>query len=278
MYNDDSGIMISFQRLLPYLQQLYTEDCAVTFSDRDKIIEYLPGKKVKANTKPGDTLGPQWAVSQAIQNGKRTVVHIDKAVLGVSVIAKAIPIFDDENNIIGAVSVAETTEKFEEMKEMSKILINSIESTASTAEEIAAQSQQLAGISQQIAGMIAQSGQRVSDTDQIIHFIKGIAGQTNLLGLNAAIEAARVGEQGRGFGVVAEEIRKLAADSISSVNTIVTSLKLIQQDSGAIASQIKEIDNSATQIAVAVAELANTAQELNNLSQKLDRIVKSLEY
>lgn len=277
MYKGDSCIMDSFQRLVPYLQQLCGEDCAITFSDCDKIIEYLPGKKVKANTKSGDPLGPKWAVSQAIQSGKRTVVHIDRSILGVSVIAKAIPIFDDENNIIGAISFAETTEKLEEMKEMSKTLIKSIENTASTAEEIAAQSQQLAGISQQMSQMIAQSGQRVRDTDQIIHFIKGIAGQTNLLGLNAAIEAARVGEQGKGFGVVAEEIRKLAADSISSVNRIVNSMELIQQDSGAIASQIKDIDNGAGQIANAVAELANTAQELNTLSQKFAMMVNNLE-
>lgn len=115
------------------------------------------------------------------------------------------------------------------------------------------------------------------DTDQIIHFIKGIAGQTNILGLNAAIEAARVGEPGKGFGVVAEEIRKLAADSLSSVERIVTSMKLIQQDSGVIAGQIKDIDNGAGQIADAVAELANTAQELYTLSQRFATMVNNLE-
>lgn len=63
-------------------------------------------------------------------------MHIDKAILGVSVIAKAIPIFDEKNNIIGAISFAESTEKLEEMKEMSETLIKSIEITAATAEEI----------------------------------------------------------------------------------------------------------------------------------------------
>jgi methyl-accepting chemotaxis protein len=277
MDRDNSCIMDSFQRLLPYFQQLCGEDCAITFSDRNKIIEYLPGKKVKANTKSGDPLGPSWAVSQAMQNGKRTVIHIDKSILGISVVAKAIPIFDNENNIIGAISFAETTEKLEEMKQMSETLIKSIEITAATTEEIAAQSQQLAGISQQMSQMMAQSGQRVRDTDQIVHFIKGIAGQTNLLGLNAAIEAARVGEQGKGFGVVAEEIRKLAADSISSVNRIVNSMELIQKDSSEIESHIKDVDNSAGQIAGAIAELANAAQELNSLSQKFAMMVNNLE-
>lgn len=64
-----------------------------------------------------------------------------------------------------------------------------------------------------------------NNTKQITEFIKQIAAQTNLLGLNAAIESARAGEQGKGFTVVSEEVRKVASNSATAVFNIEKSIK-----------------------------------------------------
>lgn len=74
---------------------------------------------------------------------------------------------------------------------------------------------------------------------QLVHVIKEIAGQTNLLALNASIEAARAGEAGRGFSVVAEEIRKLAEQVGSSVVNISSIVKGIQEESNAVAGSLE---------------------------------------
>ncbi|MCC6531439.1 MAG: methyl-accepting chemotaxis protein [Burkholderiales bacterium] len=99
------------------------------------------------------------------------------------------------------------------------------------------------------AAMITLLGQRSSEISGIAGVIKDIAEQTNLLALNAAIEAARAGEQGRGFAVVADEVRKLAERTSTATAQIEDMIGSIQQE---IAGAVERLQHGSTQVSAGV--------------------------
>ncbi|HWR45458.1 methyl-accepting chemotaxis protein [Sporomusa sp.] len=97
--------------------------------------------------------------------------------------------------------------------------------------------------------MIHALGDKSRQIGQIVDVITGIAGQTNLLALNAAIEAARAGEQGRGFAVVADEVRKLAEQSESAAREIAGIIQAIQSET---VETVNAIDKGGREVAAGV--------------------------
>lgn len=111
--------------------------------------------------------------------------------------------------------------------------------------------------------------ERAKDTGEIIDIIKHISSQTNLLGLNAAIEAARAGDSGRGFSVVAKEIRKLSDTSRQSIDKIGNIMKDMSEG-------IKEIDLGLNTLNVVSQNQSAALQEITASLDQLKGIMASL--
>ncbi|RBH37533.1 methyl-accepting chemotaxis protein, partial [Pseudomonas sp. MWU13-2860] len=107
-------------------------------------------------------------------------------------------------------------------------------------QEASSSLEQIAGALNTTATVINTLGQRSQEIGGIVSVITSIAEQTNLLALNAAIEAARAGEQGRGFAVVADEVRNLASRTRQATDEISGMIHSIQQETGNAISTMEQ--------------------------------------
>lgn len=112
--------------------------------------------------------------------------------------------------------------------------------------------------------------------NEVMDFIKAISDQTQMLGLNAAIEAARAGTAGAGFGVVAEEIRKLSASSKETVVKIKEFTHLITASVDKTVTMGEETTSTVTQQATAIEEVTNSVQEISLFTEQINDLANKM--
>lgn len=266
----DSSILSALLIIGPLLKDMFYDDVCVSINNCHKVLAYYPGKTFDLQTKVGMPVDKNWLIATAMKERRKIIREQDRSVVGIPYIGIALPLIDPQGNVVGGLSILQSIEKSVQLQEMANKLKDFISNLTSTIEEVSAESEELTVTTEELASISDQTTLQVNETKEVALLIDKIYKKVNLIGLNAAIEAARVGAAGNGFKVVANEIRNLAAQSAESLKSINKILSDIRNGIGSLDEGVKMISTSTENQASALDSIAKEVEHVNELSTDLN--------
>ena len=264
----------------PIISQLFEGNAAINICDKKQCIYALDGKNSKAPMYMGQVIDNNVmnknGINENIYKRKKSISSIyDKKNYGFSFKAIAVPIINEEKEALGWFGVSVNMEEYEEIITATEELKNSLKETKLTASEIANGAVHLSEKLNFLIENTENTEKLISEGSEALKLIENISKQSNLLGLNAAIESSRAGEYGKGFSVVAGEMRKLATNSVEASKKISAALTQMSNSIKAITQTISEVGQISTNQATGLEELSATVEEISLNSEVLVEHVKA---
>ncbi|HWP97824.1 MAG TPA: methyl-accepting chemotaxis protein [Syntrophomonadaceae bacterium] len=266
----------AFDKFAPIIIDSQPEGAWVGVSDLEKVMYRMGSDKFDLDITVGTPVKDVETALQAIQTRRRVQIDVNTRKYG-NIRTLAVPIIDDDSGeVVGSFGITVPRNLARDLQEMAGKLSSNTQEMASVMQEIAASAGEINITEIKLADVIKAVQQNAANITEVLVFTKSVADQTKMLGLNAAIEAARAGEMGRGFGVVAEEIRKLSDQSKQTADEIGKLIRAIDikvqeavEASQGTVKQSQEQAAATEEVTASVMEMAEVAEKLILLAETL---------
>ena len=257
-------------------KELLGPEIAIGVTDHEKYLYYEPGRVLDLGIKMNDPIKEGSLASKVLKGKTRIAAKIGRELFGVAFLGLGVVLRNNENEVMGTLVLGQPTTTQDTLLNNAQKLEGSIDVINQTTTGLSSASQQLTATASNLCEQAHTITNNVKKTDVVLSLIKDVASQTHLLGLNAAIEAARAGDQGRGFGVVSEEIRKLAAKTNGSVKEITEILSMIKSAVEDLGQQINQIAAVSEEQSVSIEEINVSLNMIAQMSKGLYLVAEEL--
>ncbi|MDE6700160.1 MAG: hypothetical protein K2K10_03990 [Acetatifactor sp.] len=260
---------------LGIIRQLYDKDVIISVLDKDKVVQ---GFSLPPGIPPQAEVGsvfedPSGIFDEVISKGITKHNYLPKEVMGFPVEGNLVPI-KDGGQVVGCVICTYSVEGREKVREIATSFQESIQAIDSSVQDVVGGIETLFSMLTSMSKMTLDVEQDVNAAADVVNKINNNASHSNILALNASIEAARSGEAGRGFAVVATEMGKLAKDSGNSATEIKTTLSAIVSHLQAIMNSIKEANDVAKSYMDNISSIKSVLEQTISLASELENDVK----
>ena len=272
-------VAAGFNNFAPIIAELFPEGAFLYISDLNKIMLIQASQKFTLpNIHVGYELKETDMAYQTIHSGKPQSREIGAERYGVPVYIANYPLYDedDHRNIVATLGVVVPKTSSGKLITISENLSNSLTSISQTIEHLASTATKIHENEQSLYTNIHAVSEILNKINEVTEFISSVANQSNMLGLNAAIEASRAGEMGKGFSVVANEVRKLASQSKETVPKIKELTDDIKNKVQDIDAKSKHSLSASEDQAAATEEISASIQELSAVTHELFNLSKDL--
>ncbi len=260
--------------MIPILKAAVPADLSIALCDLEKFIAYFPGETIDLKIHVGQPLHSEEPLALALKQNRRLQAEVPAEFYGFEFTGTALPLHNQKGQVIGGMAIQ--IRRQSELRAISNQIVESLSLANEQLSYVANGSNSLADFSQELLVQSHQAGEDVKNTDEVLTVIKRMADQTNLLGLNAAIEAARAGEKGRGFEVVAKEIRRFSKETATSTQDIRDKMSQIQSVTKEMGASIEQITSVGQEQAASIQQILTVIVEIGELSKKLNEFANKL--